>query len=436
MEEWKDERMEERKNGRMKDERSQIVTYPSQPSTLQPSIRAAIARVIERGVFTPSVEVETFEQEFTAYLGVKHAVGVASGSAALLLALKALGLGPGDEIISTPQVDISVSAPISQAGVRQVWVDIHPRTYNLEPAELERKITPRTRAIVATHMYGNPVDMEPLLPIARRHQLPVVEDASLALGATYRGQPVGTLGDVACFSFSPGKILSACGKAGLVTTNNAALARHVRVLSSYGFKPDSLATIERGVAGAQFEYEAEGFNARLDELQAAVLRVKLPHLAEEVWKRRQYAAIYRDMLAELEPEHLLLPQATPGSEPLYRIFVIRSPRRDELLRHLAAAGLWAGLSYVPPLHLQPVYGYLGYRLGDFPQTEVVAQELQCLPTQTRTSPGRGGAHGGGDTEVFSVITSGTSTRSVKMSLRGRRACPERSRRAKAIPTPE
>lgn len=353
--------------------------------TFPPFIQAAIARVVERGVFTASVEVKSFEQEFARYLGVKFAVGTTSGSAALLLALKGLGLGPGDEVISTPQVDISVSAPISQAGVRQVWVDIHPRTYNLEPDELERKITPRTRAIVATHIYGNPVDMERVRPIAARHGLAIVEDASLALGASYHGQAVGSLGDVACFSFSPGKILSAFGKAGLVATNNAELARRVRVLSQYGFKPESLVAIERGVAGAQFEYEAEGFNARMDELQAAVLRVKLPHLAEEVRKRRHQAAIYRAMLAELEPEHLLLPQATPGAEPLYRIFVIRSPRRDELLRHLAAAGLWAGLSYVPPLHLQPVYDYLGYRPGDFPHTELVAQELLCLPTKPELS---------------------------------------------------
>ncbi|NJN99982.1 MAG: hypothetical protein HC875_40675 [Anaerolineales bacterium] len=234
--------------------------------------------------------------------------------------------------------------------------------------------------MVAAHMYGNPADMLPILEIANRYGLPVIEDAALAVGATCRRRPVGSWGTLGCFSFSPGKILGAFGKAGMVVTNDAALAQQMRVWSSYGFDLNSLKAVERGEVGAQFEYEAEGFNARLDELQAAVLRVKLRYLDEWVRRRREHAACYREMLADLEPEHLLLPQDTPDTEPAFRVFVIRSPRRDGLMRHLAGAGIWSGLNYVPPLHLQPVYRYLGHRQGDFPQTEQVARELLCLPT--------------------------------------------------------
>lgn len=351
-----------------------------QHAAIQTELDRAVAGVIRRAIFTPGPEVETYEAEFAAYVGVKYAVGVSSGSAAVLLALKALGLQPGDEVISTPQVDISASAPVTQAGARLVWVDIHPRTYNLDPEQLAAAITPRTRAVVAAHMYGNPADLLPILEIANRHGLPVIEDAALAVGATYRRQPVGSWGTLGCFSFSPGKILGAFGKAGMVVTNDAALAQQMRVWSSYGFDLASLKAIERGEVGAQFAYQAEGFNARLDELQAAVLRVKLRYLDEWSRRRRENAACYREMLADLEPEHLLLPQDTPDTEPAFRVFVIRSPRRDGLMHHLAKSGIWSGLNYVPPLHLQPVYSYLGHRQGDFPQTEQVARELLCLPT--------------------------------------------------------
>jgi dTDP-4-amino-4,6-dideoxygalactose transaminase len=351
-----------------------------QHAAIQVELDQVLARVVQRAVFTPGPEVEAFEGELAHYIGVRYAIGVASGSAAVLLALKALGLQPGDEVISTPQVDISASAPITHAGARLVWVDIHPRTYNLDPEQLEAAITPRTRAIIVAHMYGNPADMQPILEIAGRRGIPVIEDAALAVGATYQGRQVGSLGMLGCFSFSPGKILGAFGKAGAVVTNDPDLLSQVRIWSGYGFDLASLEAIERGIVGAQFEYRAEGFNARLDELQAAVLRVKLRHLANWIGRRRGNANLYHAKLADLEPEHLLLPQDTASTEPAYRVFVIRSPRRDRLMRHLAETGIWSGLSYVPPLHLQPVYQYLGYGPGDFPQTELVARELLCLPT--------------------------------------------------------
>ena len=314
---------------------------PQQLAAIQAELYEAIGRVMRRAVFTPAVEVEAFEKEFADYVGIKYAVGVASGSAAVMLALIALGLEPGDEVISTPNVDISASAPITHSGARLVWVDINPRTYNLDPERLEDGITARTRVIVVTHLYGNPADMGPILEIANKYSIPVIEDAALAIGATYQGRQVGGLGTLGCFSFSPGKVLGALGKAGMVVTNQADLARRVKVLSSYGFQPASLEAIERGGVGAPFEYEAEGFNARLDELQAAVLRVKLGYLAEWVRRRREHASHYRELLADLEPEHLLLPQEIPGAASSFRVFVIRSAQRhhNPARRHNLRRGL-------------------------------------------------------------------------------------------------
>lgn len=356
-----------------------------QHAAIQGELAAAIDRVMRRGVFTPSIEVEAFEGEFADYLGVRHAVGVASGSAALMLAARAVGLEPGQEVICAPNVDISVSAPLTRAGGRLAWVDIDPRRYNLDPLRLAERVSPRTGAIVAVHLYGNPADMAAIQEIAATYQTPVIEDAALAVGATYQGQRVGSLGDAGCFSFSPGKMLGALGKAGIVVTNNPDIAGRARTLASYGFNLASLRAIEQGVVGAQFEYVQEGYNARLDELQAAVLRVKLRYLDRWVQRRRENAALYRAMLADLEPEHLLLPLDTPASEPAYRVFVIRAPLRNELMNYLAAAGIWTGLHYVPPLHLQPVYQHLGYGPGDFPATEQVAGELLCLPTHPELS---------------------------------------------------
>ena len=351
-----------------------------QYESIRVSLDEAISRVTQRGVFTPSIEVEAFEEEFARYVGVRHAVSVASGSMAVMLALRALGIKAGDEVISVPNVDVAASAPIAHAGGRAIWVDILPRTYNLDPDQLEEQITSKTRAIVAVHMYGNPAEMDRILEIAGRFEIPVVEDAALALGAVYRGQQVGTIGHIGCFSFAPGKILGALGKAGMVVTNDADLAKQVRVLSMYGFHPSSIEAIQSGSAGARFEYLVEGFNACMDELQAAILRVKLRHLDSWLRRRRENAGLYRQLLSDLGPEHLLLPEDTPGSEPVFRFFVVRSPKRDGLMQLLSEAGIWSGLAYVPSLHVQPVYQHLNYRIGSFPQTEQVARELLCLPT--------------------------------------------------------
>lgn len=348
--------------------------------SIRAELDAAIARVTKRAVFTPDVEVRAFEEEFARYIGVRHAIAVGSGSAALMVALMALGGEPGDEVISVPNVDISASAPIAHAGARAVWTDIDPNTYNLDPEGLEDKITPRTRAIIVVHMYGNPADMDRILEIAGRYGVPVIEDAALAHGATYGGRKVGSIGDMGCFSFCPGKILGALGQAGIVVTDDADLAYQARLIGNFGFDPASIEAVLRGEIGARFEYIMEGFNAVMDELQAAVLRVKLRHLDEWLARRRKNAGVYREMLADLVPQHLQLPQDTPGAVPSYRMFVIRSRKRDQLQAHLTKAGIWTGLAYVPPLYVQPVYQHLGYGYGSFPQTDRVARELLCLPT--------------------------------------------------------
>jgi len=353
--------------------------------SIRDELDPAIAQVIRRGVFAPHVEVEALEREFAQYIGVRHAVAVGSGFAALISAFMALPGISGGEIISVPNVDVSASAPITHAGARPVWTDIDPRTYNLNPAGLEDRITAKTRAIDVVHMYGNPADMDPILEIADRHQIPVVEDASLGPGATYHGRKVGGIGCMGCFSFCAGKVLGAMGRAGIVVTNQADLAERVRVISNYGYEPSSFEVIVGGVIGVQFVAQTEGFNFVMDELQAAVLRVKLRHLDEWLERRRENAAIYRQMLADLEPEHLLLPIDTPGTVPVYRMFVIRTPRRDQLQAHLKDAGVWSGLAYVPPLHVQPAYRYLGYAPGSFPWTERVTRELLCLPTVPQLS---------------------------------------------------
>ena len=340
----------------------------------------AVARVISRGVFTPSVEVEAFEEEFANYVGTKYAIGVASGTVAVTLALMAISNERGDRVVSVANVDISASAPITHAGARPVWVDINPRTYNLDPSKLEASITSDTRAIVAVHMYGNPANMQSILETADRYGIPVVEDASLAHGARYRGKQVGSMGTMSCFSFAPGKIMGGIGQAGAILTNDRGLADRVRVLHNYGFGDSSIDAVQRGIPCATFDYDAEGFNARMDELQAAVLRVSLKHLESWINRRRENASIYMKELAELDPEHILLPHDTPDAIPVYRFYVLRSQQRDSLAQSLADCGIWTGLTYVPSLHIQPVYQHLGYHPGSLPQTELVAKELLALPT--------------------------------------------------------
>ena len=330
---------------------------------LQAEIDAAVARVLAGGWYILGPEVSAFESEFAAYLGVEHAVGVASGTDAVLLALRALGIGPGDEVITVAHTAVATVTAIELAGATPRLVDINPTTYTLDPAQLAAAIRPRTRAIVPVHLYGAPADMDAVLAVARAHALPVVEDCAQAHGARYRGQMVGTLGDAAAFSFYPTKNLGALGDGGAVATNRPEVAERLRLLRQYGWR-------ERYVS------DVAGTNSRLDELQAAILRVRLGHLEAENEARRRLAARYDAALAGLP---IALPAARPADCPVYHLYVIRAAARDALAEHLRARGIGTGVHYPVPVHRQPAYAHLGYGPGSLPATEAAAAEVLSLP---------------------------------------------------------
>ena len=340
-----------------------LVDLKAQYDAIQPEIDAAIQRVVSRTNFILGEEVASFEKEFAAFCGVDFCAGVASGTAALYLALLAYGVRPGDEVITTPHTFIATAEAISHTGARPVFVDIEPGRYNLDPTLVEVAITPRTKAILPVHLYGQPADMESILEIAQQHGLRVIEDAAQAHGAEYRGRRVGSWGDIACFSFYPGKNLGAYGDAGAIVTNDVKIADKVRLLRNHGRRD-------------KYEHLVEGYGERLDALQAAILRAKLPHLDEWNEQRRGHANRYRQLLATLP---ILLPSEPSHTIPVYHLFVVRTSRRDEIQRHLRSQGIETGIHYPIPLHLQPAYRHLAYREGDFPLTEQAAREVLSLP---------------------------------------------------------
>ena len=340
-----------------------LVDLKAQYAAIQPEVDAAIHRVLREASFVLGREVEEFEHAFATYCGVRHAVGVASGTAALHLALRACGVGSGDEVITTPHTFIATAEAISHCGARPVFVDIDPATYNLDAARVEVAITPRTRAILPVHLYGHPAPMERLRAIAQRYGLPLVEDAAQAHGAAYDGRRVGAWGDAACFSFYPGKNLGAYGDGGMVVTGDAEIAARVRLLRDHGRR-------------AKYAHEVIGYGERLDALQAAVLGVKLHYLDAWNASRRRAAARYRKLLADLD---VVLPPDGTRAHSVYHLFVVRAARRDELLRRLHGAGVGAGVHYPQPLHLQPAYAHLGAGAGCFPHAECAAREVLSLP---------------------------------------------------------
>lgn len=342
-----------------------LVDLKAQYQTIKPEIDAAIQRVVSNTSFILGKEVADFERNFAAFCQVQHCVGVDSGTAALHVALLVLGIKPGDEVITTTHTFIATSEVISLVGAKPVFVDIDPRTYNLNPDLVERAITPRTRAIIPVHLYGQPAEMDPILEIARRHNLRVVEDAAQAHGAEYRGRRAGTMGDIACFSFYPGKNLGAYGDAGALVTNDAALAEHARMLRDHG-RCD------------KYAHQIVGFGYRIDALQAAVLNVKLPHLDAWNARRREIADQYTEWLTNAD---VVTPYVPPHVKPVYHIYCIRvgAGKRDALLKHLHGCGIDAGIHYPIPLHMQPVYADLGYMAGDFPQAAKAASEILSLP---------------------------------------------------------
>ncbi|MGH2661341.1 MAG: DegT/DnrJ/EryC1/StrS family aminotransferase [Actinomycetota bacterium] len=330
---------------------------------LQDEIDEALARVLESGWYLLGRELESFERAFAEFVGVKHCVGVGSGLDALHLGLRAMGVDPGTEVIVPSNTYIATWLAPTHLGATPVPVEPDHRTFNLDPAGLEAMITPRTRAIVPVHLYGQPADMDPIMEIAGRHGLPVLEDAAQAHGARYRGRPVGSLGHAAAWSFYPGKNLGAFGDAGAVTTNDDGIAERVRLLRNYG-------SLEKYVN------EVPGFNSRMDEIQAAVLGVKLRHL--EAWNKRRRAVADR-YLAELRGSGVMLPVVPEWADPVWHLFVVRSPQRAELQAHLARAGVETLIHYPIPPHRQAAYGMLGLGEGSLPISEAIHREALSLP---------------------------------------------------------
>ncbi len=326
-------------------------------------IDAAVAQVLERGWYILGEEVRAFEEEFAAYLGVRYAAGCASGTEALLLALVACDIGSGDEVITVPHTAVATVSAIEQSGATPVLVDIDPATYTLDPSKLEAAITPRTKAVIPVHLYGQPADLAPILEIARRRGLRVIEDCAQAHGARYDGRRVGSIGDIACFSFYPTKNLGAIGDGGAVVTDDPELAERVRLLRQYGW-------VERYVS------HIKGWNSRLDELQAAILRVKLRTLDADNAARRRIAWRYDQALAD---GPVALPSARPEAEHVYHLYVVRSSDRDALQRHLADCGIGALVHYPVPVHLQPAYRDRLPGADRLPESERAAREVLSLP---------------------------------------------------------
>lgn len=340
-----------------------LVDLKAQYAAIREAVDGAVQAVLDSTNFIMGPEVKAFEGAFAAWCGVGHCAGVASGTAALDLVLRSLGVGPGDEVITVAHTFIATAEAISAVGARPVFVDIDPRTYTMDPAALAAAITPQTRAILPVHIYGQPADMDAIGAIARRHGLPVVEDAAQAHGATWNGVRAGGLGTAACFSFYPGKNLGAYGDAGAVTSADADLAAQVRLLRNHGRR-------------SKYLHEVKGYGERIDTLQAAILHAKLPYLDGWTAARRRLAARYTALLAECD---LTLPHVAPQAESAWHLYVVRTPQRDALLDHLQAHGVGAGVHYPVPLHLQPAYAELGYRRGQLPVSEEVADTCLSLP---------------------------------------------------------
>ena len=356
-----------------------MTSHPQVPSPLDPvpqldlavqyaaigsEIRTAVERVMASQQFVLGREGAALEEEIAKLCGVAHGVGLASGTDALILALRACGVRAGGEVLLPPFTFVATGSAVSALGAKPVFADIRPDTYNIDPAELERRVTPRTRAIVVVHLYGLSADMDPILSFAKARHLPVIEDNAQAIGASYKGRGTGSMGDVACLSFYPTKNLGAYGDAGMVVTNSAELAARLRTLRNHGQSAKYLST-------------EPGWNSRLDEIQAAILRVKLRHLSNWQRARQSHAAEYNRLLSQIPG--VMPPLAPDGFEHVYHQYTIRIEQRDALQKFLSARKIGSTVYYPYPLHLQPLYAALGHKAGDFPHSERAAQEVLSLP---------------------------------------------------------
>lgn len=340
-----------------------FVDLKAQYQAIKPEVDAAIQSVLNSCQFTLGTEVVEFEKEFAAYTGSPHGVGVNTGTSALHLALLSAGVGPGDEVITVPFTFVATVAAIHYTGAKTVFVDIDPASYCMDPALLEQAITPRTKAIIPVHLYGHPVDMDPLLAIARKHGLTVVEDACQAHGADYKGRRVGSIGDIGCFSFYPGKNLGAYGEGGMAVTADETALRSLRMLRDWG-------------AERKYEHVLKGYNYRLEGIQGAVLRVKLRYLEGWTEQRRAAASRYTAMLAD---KGVRVPTEASYARHVYHIYAIRTSNREALQAQLNAKGIQTGIHYPHPIHLLPAYADLGYKRGQFPHAEKAAAEVLSLP---------------------------------------------------------
>ena len=324
---------------------------------------AVFQRVLERSTFVLGPEVQEFESAFAAYLGVDHCVTTNNGTTALQLVLAALGIGPGDEVITVTNTFIATAEAISAVGAKPVFVDVDPVSYNMDPVLAEKAITPRTRALLPVHLYGQCADLDALADIAQRRNLHLVEDACQAHGSEYKGRKAGTMGVAGCFSFYPGKNLGALGEGGAVSTSDAALAQKMRMLRDHG----SL---------RKYEHAIPGYNFRLEGMQGGFLRVKLPHLDGWNEQRREVAALYS---SKLKDSGIVAPKEMPYGKHIYHLYVVQVDNRDSVQRDLGANGVATGLHYPVPLHLQQAYKDLGYREGYFPVSEKLARRILSLP---------------------------------------------------------
>jgi dTDP-4-amino-4,6-dideoxygalactose transaminase len=337
---------------------------------LQAEIEDAVLRVTRSGWYVLGPEVEAFEEEYAAWCGANHAVSVGNGLDALTLSLRAMDIGPGDEVLVPSNTYIATWLAVTQCGARCVPVEPDPATYNIDPKALEALITPATRAMIVVHLYGQPADLDPLLEIARRHDLRVLEDAAQAHGSTYRGRRIGAHGDAVAWSFYPGKNLGALGDGGAVTTHDAGIAERIRKLRNYG-------------SSIKYVNEEKGFNSRLDPIQAAVLRVKLPHLDAWNARRRQIAAGY---LRDLQVEGLALPHVPAHVDPAWHLFAVETDRRDALQAHLQQQGIATLIHYPIPPHRQAAYADEARGMPDLPLAERMASRILSLPIGPHLAP--------------------------------------------------
>jgi len=331
---------------------------------IRQQLEAAIAEVIDCNAFAGGPFVAKFEGEFATYCGARFAIGVGNGTDALWLSLLALGVGPGDEVVTVPNTFMATAEAISYSGARPVFVDIDEQTYTLNPNLLEKALTPKTKAIIPVHLFGQTADMEPILAVASKHGVPIIEDACQAHGATYKGRKAGTIGLAGCFSFYPGKNLGAFGEAGAVVTNDPELKTKVQTLRDHG-------------QNRKYLHSMIGWNARMDGIQAAVLSLKLKNLDVANARRRAHARLYDELLSGIDG--IVTPSEAPCGQPVYHIYAVRVKERDRVLQRLAERGIACGIHYPIPIHLQDAYHWLGYRRGSFPVAERCSTEFLSLP---------------------------------------------------------